>query len=316
MPDGVAPPITARYPPVNEGLHWAQAFDNPMPGVWEIDVQNVEPSEFSALPERAAPVPPTQYQLRAAVYKITAQAPRQSHSGLRIAFVNYMAPVRLESADVELAQVKRITMRIAPNRERSAVAFEVPAQTSQVFVRFARRFTSADIRLYLFNCAQNVAAKREVYFYQGMCVLASSANAQSGDGIATTANPRSLPSALYPSHILPAGRWVAVVDGAYLSGPVRVALEIGTIRSSSLKEISLNIHKFHADERWTQTFPLPSSTDFRHSTVALLRLHAANVVTIWQQNNADLIPTMVTSKPKILHRFGSVWSAIVTLKHQ
>jgi len=306
QPDGQSQGNADRFTLLNEGLHWEQSFELPMAGVWEVDVTNEDPGTFFAYPDRAEPVPPTTYDLRASVSGLVGNTSRTTPSSVRIAVVNALAPIHLDAVDVELAHTHARQVDLAPGHEQVVLPFTVPPGAGDVFARLGHVPPEADVHVDLFNCAKNVPAQRENYFYRGACWLVGSAGSRHDDGIASTANPRNWVSALYWRPTSPAGRWVAVVDGAHLTAPLRTGVVIGIVDASSRRELPIAHRLIRADERYAQTVRIPQAWRRPGSTV-LVALRSTDAATTWQRNESDLIATMKVSKPKLLHRAGVVW---------
>jgi hypothetical protein len=312
MPNGVEPPILSAYPPINEGKHWADTFSQPMSGVWEVDVVNDNPSYFSAIPQRAASIPPTHYVLRAEIYSVATRSTAVGRSSVRLDLENHSAPFTLDGASVAVADVKNVFVRLHPEREQVLVPLDIPTNTVEAFARLVRvSGAGSDVSVYLFNCAKNIVAQHNAYFYSGKCSLAATANSHRGDGIASTARPTNFVSALFPQSTLPAGRWTVVVDGFHLPAPVSVSLELGEVARAANISRLLKPHRVAAGRTLQETLPLPARKG--GASVALIRLQAAEALSIWQNSTAETIAEMESSKPNIERRSETVWSEIVPL---
>lgn len=302
QPDGRQPPLSARYRPVNDGLHWAQAFPHPMVGVWEVDITNWDPGYFSADPTLVNPIPPTRYNLRASVYRLVLLRSKSiSTREQELIFRNDMAPLSHISYTLQSVKLTSQTIKMQPFAD-TLVTFNVPPVTSDVFVRVLSAASKQTVsKVYLFNCDR--ASKRAIYWYQGLCNLVSAAE---DGGLAEASRPTNWVSG-EPSFADPKGAWSMVLEPKPSGGPEFVSTEVGSVLRDGATRNRIIGERLDigAELRFKVTTPPLSAT-----RAALVNIEANEVMSIWQKGTMDAAE-LAKGSAKALRRYMPAYSLLL-----
>ncbi|MFI5311561.1 MAG: hypothetical protein ACHQQ3_10030 [Gemmatimonadales bacterium] len=136
--------------------------DDPMPGVWEIrlsDVNDTRTFDFEQA-EKPEPVPPTQVTLTVSAIGLTVAAPPQSQdassastaSPNELTITNRMAEFTGGIASLPLGSARR-QRPVIHDKEQQVFEIDVPPGSTTLSVRARALDAGTDVDVYLFNCS-------------------------------------------------------------------------------------------------------------------------------------------------------------------
>jgi len=313
MPNGRVAPGFWEFRPYHDGSMWSESFADPVPGVWEVDINNTSPDGFtspwetSSDPKTLRPIPPTMYSVTASAFslRLTRRDGKINSEAKPIfTLINRMAPVSLRPTRSVLGALRTESITLTPSSVRKLVMIDVPKRTTEVEVTVDHGSQLVDI--FLFSCTERRKASKSTVaeMYPRECVMKSSSS------------PKAINVARYRGSDITAGRWIAVIDAAHLTAPVTLhyhdvvaSASYGTVYLQAVAprlgrgkttDVLAEIHRNR---------PVPLGA----SLVAVLQLEAGQASYIWEKNSATTIVDVVKAKPAARTLWPSIWQAVVKI---
>ncbi|MGI8737859.1 MAG: S8 family serine peptidase [Candidatus Eremiobacter antarcticus] len=314
MPDGRRSPGFYQRSPYHDGSMWSESFADPLPGVWEVDINNTNPDGFSSPwaissdPATLKPIPPTTYSLTASTFSLRAlplnAAARGSHTVESYMLVNRMAPVALRPTVSLLGVMREKTIKVRSGSPK-LIAIEVPNQTTQVEVAVSDATDPVDV--FLFSCTE-ITAKTQKRTpgepYGRECTLKASADTKVSNVARYT-----------DSNVAP-GRWVAVIEPSVPTGDVTLRYRqvvasalYGSVRMRAATPHMVSGGSTTAVAEIHRMGRVPPGS----SLVALRQFEAEQATYIWAKSKATTIVDMMKAKPAPRTAWPSVWQDVIRL---
>jgi hypothetical protein len=310
MPDGTKPALESLLLPYYDGSNYARVFPKPMPGVWEIAINNQTPSERYADTSRHAPVPPTHLELTASVYAARELSMSRTGNGYRLELLNTEAPLHPRSSADDLGVAKESAITVSASSPRAVVPISVPKGASEVDVAVERLDSngSSDAYIYLFNCGKNVAAAQAEWTYQGACEYKAGGRLSSG-GLASTSLPAGGEGQLLELEPTPPpGKWIAVVDASeHMTTPMRLRV-VSIIKSSKFGKVTTDAphETISTGGRWIATIRMHRSITNAAYANPTIQISEADTISeiLPKTENASII---LRAKPIVSHSYTPIW---------
>jgi hypothetical protein len=311
MPNGRKPGLEALQLPYHDGARYARSYPRPMPGVWEVAINNATPGLRYAEVSRT-PLPPTHYIFSATAIGVRVlEKVKLRQNAYRIELLNTGAPMHPLSTTTPLGIAQTSTIVLSSARPRMLFPIRVPPKTAEVRVEVtALTPTSTEMQIALFNCAKNIPAQDVPWVYQGPCELkATGEGARSG--IATTTLPEGGEGQIARLEPTPVpGRWIAVVEAANVRNPL--TLRVRCIVTSPIygTVTTMSPHVFLANgQRWKVTVVV--------RPLLLLTPDSWNIAPIITSKEAETISeklplsengsVLLNTKPVVIYSRAPIW---------
>ena len=301
MPDAARPALENLLQPYHDGDRYARVYPQPIPGVWEIAVNNETPSLRFADTSRRTPLPPTHFILTATAYAVRTLSFSKIARGYTVSLLNTEAPFHPRASTTQVGDATESTITLTPGQPRGFVPIRVPKGATEVDLAATRLLgkMQGDANIYLFNCAKNVSASKAMWLYQGKCEYKAGGSLSSGGFVSTSLPAAGSGQMLMYEPTPPPGNWVAVIDASRtLAAPMR--LRVAAIVKSPEAVVPTG-------GRWTATVVATRLAGFIGSAYIqpTIQLDESNTIseTLPLTMNADVL---LNTKPIVRHTYTTI----------